>query len=215
MRILFIGNSHTFVNGLPFQVRALLQQEQPDTQVAMYATPGVTIGWHAEQYETQMAILYQEWDYIVLQQRSHPFDGSAALQKDCQSLLPYLRRSHAKVLLFVTWAERRFPDNQVVIDDAFANVATEMNATLVPVSRAWQACLRRQPDIDLYDTDGEHAGPLGSYLAACTFYAVIQGHSPLGLTGRVEINGDVLVDAPPDVAARIQQVVTDTVLPKP
>jgi len=212
MRILFIGNSHTFFNGLPFQVRALLRRDIQDVEVAMYATPGMTLGWHAEQYETQMAILYQDWDYIVLQQRSHPFDGVAALQKDCQALLPLLQRSRAKVLLFVTWAEQRFPSNQAIIDDAFAQVATEMNAALVPVSRAWQACLRRYPDIPLYDADGEHASPLGSYLAACTFYAAIYRRSPLGLLGRVHINGDVLVDAPPEVAAHIQQIVADEVL---
>ena len=206
-KILFIGNSHTFCNGLPFQLRELLRVDDATAETVMCASPGVPLGWHAEQPETQMAILYGDWDYIVLQQRSHPFDGYTALSNECQALLPYLRRTRAKILLFVTWSEQRFPANQAIIDDAFARVAQEMDATPVPVSRAWQTCLRTEPDIGLYDTDGEHANPRGSYLAACMFYAHIRGRSPVGLPGRIAISGDVLVDLPPDMALRIQRVV--------
>ena len=153
MRILFIGNSHTFCNGLPFQLRELLRSDHPGAEVMMHAPPGVTLGWHALQPETQMAILYHDWDYIVLQQRSHPFDGYAALQSDCNALLPFLRRSSAKILMFVTWSEQRLPENQAIIDDAFARVTQEISASLVPVSRAWQTCLHDEPDIELYDAD--------------------------------------------------------------
>ncbi len=42
MQILFIGNSHTFCNGLPYQVRELLRTSNPDVDVAMCATGGMT-----------------------------------------------------------------------------------------------------------------------------------------------------------------------------
>ena len=213
MRILCIGNSHTFCNGLPFQLRELLRNDYPATEIAMHAPPGVTLGWHALQPETQMAILYHDWDYIVLQQRSHPFDGYAALQSDCDALLPFLRRSAAKTLMFVTWSEKRLPENQAIIDDAFTQVAHEISASLVPVSRAWQTCLHDEADIELYDTDGEHASPRGSYLAACVFYSVIQGRSPVGLPNAIRVNGDELVNLAHDMAERIQRVVARTILP--
>jgi hypothetical protein len=119
MKILFIGNSHTFYHGLPFQVRELVRHSNPDVDTAMCATGGMTLGWHSEQPETQMAIQYHEWDYIVLQQKSHPFDGYDVLLSDCKSLLPYLRKTQAKILLFMTWAEKKIPANQATLDKAF------------------------------------------------------------------------------------------------
>ena len=205
MKILFIGNSHTFCNGLPYQVRELLRLSNPDVNATMCASGGMTLGWHAEQPETQMAIKYEQWDYIVLQQKTHPFDGYEALLKDCKSLLPYIRKTQAKVLLFMTWAEKRFPTNQLILDKAFLQVAQEIHARAVPVSRAWQRVLQSEPGIELYDTDGEHASPSGSYLAACVFYAIIQGTSPVDLPCRISVNGEVLADISEDYANSIQK----------
>jgi hypothetical protein len=205
MKILFIGNSHTFCNGLPFQVRELLRLSNPNVNVTMCATGGMTLGWHAEQPETQMAIKYDDWDYIVLQQKTHPFDGFDALLKDCKSLLPYIRKTRAEILLFMTWAEKRIPANQEILDKAFVQVAHEINARLVPVSKTWQRILQPEPAVELYDTDGEHANPSGSYLAACVFYAVIQGSSPVGLPNQIGVNGDVLANISPNHANQIQR----------
>jgi hypothetical protein len=207
MKILFIGNSHTFCNGLPFQVRELLRLSNPDINVTMCATGGMTLGWHAEQPETQMAIKYEQWDYIVLQQKTHPFDGYEALLKDCKLLLPYIRKTQAEILLFMTWAEKRFPANQHILDKAFVQVAQEIHARTVPVSKAWQRVLQSEPGIELYDKGGEHASPSGSYLSACTFYAAIQGVSPVGLPNRISVNGDVLADISQNHADIIQKAV--------
>jgi len=87
MKILFIGNSHTFCNRLPFQVCEQLRPSHPEVEVTMCATGGVTLGWHAEQPETQMAILYNNWDYIVLQQKTHPLDGYDNLLKEAYTPL--------------------------------------------------------------------------------------------------------------------------------
>lgn len=204
MNILFIGNSHTFFNGLPFIVRALLGTSDPGAEVAMYATGGVTLSWHAEQPETQMAIAYHEWDYVVLQEKSHPFDGYAALLAGCRALVAYMPRPRTRPLLFVTWAEKARPENQAVIDDAFRRVAAELGATLAPVSSAWQVARRSCPDIELYDADGEHASPAGSYLAACVFYSVIRGQTPVGLPAHIAVAGDELVRLPDADAERLQ-----------
>lgn len=205
MKILFIGNSHTFCNGLPFQVRELIRLSNPDIDISMCATGGMTLGWHSEQPETQMEIQYHEWDYIVLQQKTHPFDGYEVLLNDCKSLLPYIRKTQAEILLFMTWAEKRIPTNQDTLDRAFMQVAQEINARLVPVSKAWQRLLLSETEIELYDIDGEHASPSGSFLAACVFYAVIQGSSPVGLPSQICVNGDVLANIPHEHAEKVQK----------
>ena len=88
--------------------------------------------------------------------------------------------------------------------EAFMQVAQEIHARLVPVSKAWQRILQLEPGIELYDTDGEHASPSRSYLAACAFYAAIQRSSPVGLPNRICVNGDILADIAKDYANNIQ-----------
>ena len=207
MKILFIGNSHTFYNAMPFQVREFLRRHNPAADVTMCATGGMTLGWHAGQLETRAAILYHDWDAIVLQQKTHPFDGVAALRQDCLALRPYLEKSRAKVLLYMTWAEKRLPANQAILDAAFTQVAPEIGATPAPISRAWGRLRAAAPAIELYDVDQEHASPAGSYLVACTFYALLTGRSPVGLPAKTCVNGDVLADIPAPIAQQIQQTV--------
>ena len=211
MKVLFIGNSHTFYNAMPFQVRELLRRQDPMADIAMCTTGGMTLGWHAEQPEARTAIMYHDWDAIVLQQKTHPFDGVEALRKDCRALLPYLQKSRAKVWLYMTWAEKRFPANQAILNAAFTQVAQEIGATLAPVARAWCRFRATAPDVELYDVDQEHASPNGSYLVACTFYSLFTGRSPVGLPAKICVNNDVLADIPAPVARQIQEAVATTI----
>jgi hypothetical protein len=59
MRVLFTGNSHTYANALPFQVRELLKREAPRTEGSMPATPGEAQAGHFQQPETQLALSCQ------------------------------------------------------------------------------------------------------------------------------------------------------------
>ena len=211
MKVLFIGNSHTFYNAMPYQVRELLRQFDPAAQVGMCAIGGMTLGWHAEQPETRLAIQYQDWDAIVLQQKTHPFDGVAALRQDCQALQPDLQRSRAKVWLYMTWAEKRWPANQAILDAAFTQVAAEIGATPAPVAHAWCHVRDVAPGLELYDVDQEHASPLGSYLVACVFAALLSGRSPVGWPGRIGVNDAILADIPAAVALEIQHAVATAI----
>lgn len=215
MNILFIGNSHTFFNGLPFVVRSFLRQDDPTTEAWMDAVGGMTLAWHANEPKTQANILYHPWDFIILQEKTHPFDGYPVLRESCLALQPFLSRSTARVLLYMTWAEKRFPENQPILEDAFQRTAQELGWGLAPVSRAWQALRRDHPKIELYYEDGEHAGPRGSYLAACVFYAVMTGKSPLGMPAAVSVSGDRLIDLPESEANILQQYAQQAVLGAP
>ncbi len=41
------------------------------------------------------------------------------------------------------------------------------------------------PQLNLYFSDGSHPSPIGSYVAACVFYATLYGKSPVGLSRRI------------------------------
>ncbi|MCG3181281.1 MAG: hypothetical protein BIFFINMI_03661 [Phycisphaerae bacterium] len=207
MRVLFIGNSHTYANGLPFQVRAMIDHARgPGACQAWLSAPGgQPLTWHGVEPTTTMTVRYQPWDAIVLQQVTHPFAGYARLLGDYERLAPHLELSGARIVLFMTWCKKGEADRQPAIDAAFTRLADEQGLTLAPVSRAWHAALAGRPDIDLYQPDGGHASAAGSYLAACVFFGVLTGLPPADLPAKIAVAGDTLADLPPADAADLQR----------
>jgi hypothetical protein len=49
------------------------------------------------------------------------------------------------------------------------------------IGRKRAKAIARQPSIELYVEDKRHPSLAGTYLAACTAYAALQGKSPVGL----------------------------------
>lgn len=209
MNILFIGNSHTYVNYLPYQVKFLLKAGAGlENDVRMVTVGGKSLGWHADQPNTRAALVYHSWDIIVLQQATHPWAGSDTLIRDYEALEPLLAKTGADILAYITWARKERPEDQAEIDSSFERLAADKQITPVPVSRAWQQVIAEMDDVDLYSTDGSHAGEHGTYLAASVFYSVISGKSPAGLPSKTVMYGDVLADIPPDIADGIHEVIT-------
>ena len=204
MRLLFIGNSHTFYNALPFQVRAMVRSREIPCDVQMLTMGGVSLAWHAKQRGTIATIRYGDWTHIVLQQKSRPFPGEERMLVDLETLRPHLEHSGAKTLLYGIWPEKEKPENRAVIDAALGVASHRFGYPIVPVSNAWHRC-EGAPEIDLYDADGEHASPAGSYLAACVFAGYLTAQSPVGLPNRIEVNGDVLTDLAPKTAQQLQE----------
>ena len=75
---------------------------------------------------------------------------------------------------------------------------------MIPAGISFMRCKEQYPDIELWDQDGQHPSPEGSYLAACTAYAVIFQESPE--------NCSYIGDLDQDLALKLQMVAADTVL---
>jgi hypothetical protein len=103
------------------------------------------------------------------------------------------------------------PETQALLADAYANVARELDAILAPVGLAWQRVQRLIPGLDLYHPDGRHANPIGSYLTACVFYAVVFNASPQGLPGDILVEDKVRLDLDKGTARCLQKIAFDTV----
>ncbi len=207
MRILFIGNSHTRLHALPFQVREMIHSRKGAgaCEVWSAAVGGRSLSWHAEDRGTLQALRQFEWDHVVLQQATHPFGGYEELAAGYESLRPHIEKSGAAVTFYMTWKQKNAPDeDQQRLDAAFTRLAETYALRLAPVSRAWTRIRTEHPEIELYNPDGGHASPAGSYLAACVLFSVFTGTSPIGLPARLLGRGDVLVDLDGKTAKALQ-----------
>ena len=102
------------------------------------------------------------------------------------------------------------PQEQKALLETYLKLARREKAALAPVGIAWENCLKRHPDIQLYQTDGRHPTEEGSYLTACVIYFTLFGKSPLGLPGRLSLKGTRLSNLPADRARILQTVARDT-----
>lgn len=219
-RILFIGNSYTFVNDLPATLAKLAESGGKRIETGMAATGGWTLAQHAQSTETLDKIKSSKWDFVVLQEQSQiPASEQArntGMYPAARTLVAKIHAAGATPMFFVTWAHHKgWPDNglngyeamQLQIDEGYVRIAQELNAPLAPVGFAWYKYWRQNPQMNLWQNDGTHPNESGTYLAACVFYAALYRQSPEGLSYRGNLSADE--------AKILQKIAADTVLKEP
>ena len=185
-RVLFIGNSYTYVNDLPRLVAELAKAgHQCTLDVRMIAPGGATLSNHWNNPATRGAVRDEHWDFVVLQEQSTL--GAAQPTTD-QFFMPFakkwadeIHRVGAEPVFYMTWSRERLPQQQAFISDAYLRAAKETKSSVAPVGMAWERVRRIYSSIELYESDGSHPSPAGSYLAACVIYATLFHQSPEGL----------------------------------
>jgi hypothetical protein len=58
---------------------------------------------------------------------------------------------------------------------SYVAAAAELGATLLPVGEAWQEAWAMDASLPLYDRDGLHPSPMGSWLGALVVYRQLTG----------------------------------------
>jgi hypothetical protein len=119
----------------------------------------------------------------------------------------------AEPVLFLTWASRDgllsagyedYAAMQAGIEAGYLEVGSEIGAMVAPAGVAWQRALEQNPQLALWQRDGIHPSPEGTYLAARVFYATLLGQSPEGAS--------YLAGLPEETARFLQAVAAETVL---
>lgn len=213
-KVLFIGNSHTYLHYMPQMVLQLSQSADPSRgiDVAQSTGKGVDLKWHWSNPGTRELIAAKKWDYVVLQERSGgALEARESMVAHARLLDAAIKKQGAQTVFYMTWANRRRPQNQQIIAEAYAQITRELDAALAPVGRAWENCLKADPGFRLYHADDRHANPSGSYLSACVFYSVFFRVSPEGLPGSLYANDRLLVALTDDQARFLQQIAYQTV----
>lgn len=200
-RILFIGNSYTYVNDLPGMLSAIAKSLGTQVSAEMQAPGGY--GWkeHARDRATAGKISEKDWTFVVLQEQSQRPDWPDRQLK--QEVIPYalqldklVHEAHAntKTVFYQTWGHKNgdkpncahlpetctYDGMQGLLNATYARIAEETNGILVPVGTAWSRTRSSHPEIELYSPDGIHPSPQGTYLAACVFYSALFRKGVLG-----------------------------------
>ena len=220
-KVLFIGNSYTYVNDLPSLVTNLANSLGDYVSQSSSTAGGATLSNHAANNNTYTLINSDQWDFVVLQAQSQE-PAFPDNQVDSQTI-PYAIQIAdsvydnyfcSDVMMFMTWGRENgdpqwqpistYDGMQSRLRNAYLRMADSVQGSVSPVGMAWKRVRDNYPSIQLYTGDGSHPSMEGSYLAACTFYASIFRKSPVGAT--------FISTVDTVVALQLQQAAHDVVL---
>ena len=207
IRVLFLGNSYTYVNDLPKIIEDIATNENKVFTHASVTPGGCTLFQHVESQTSLSKIRQGNWDFVVLQEQSQlpviDYYRHNTLKPSYKALYDsiMLYNPNAKVVGYMTWGRRYggqqcvnfgeglycsadfvdFNHMQDTLTAAYCENAYATNSYVAPVGEAWKAALATDPSLVLHSSDNSHPSYDGSYLAACVFYSVFWNKTPIGI----------------------------------
>jgi len=218
IRVLFIGNSLTYVNDLPAALASMASASGRELEHDGVLVGGASLGSHWAAGKAAAKIREAKWDYVVLQGHS----SDAVKNKD--NLFQHgrlfdaeIKKAGAKTALYMTWNLENDAKSYPLISGAYTDLAKELGALLVPAGTAWHMALENTaaPIPALYSKDHKHPAPAGTYLAACVFYRVLFQAPSTGLPAKLEGSKKSPILLSAEEAAFLQKIADSVPLEKP
>ena len=128
LKILFIGNSHTYYHNLPAWVAQIASEEGYECDVTMLAHPGWYLHQHVKEPEARFNIKYGHYDYVVLQEHSHPFDDIPGYIEAAATLAGRIREAGSKPVVYGTWARKTEKSVQETMNKVNRQLAQDLDA---------------------------------------------------------------------------------------
>jgi hypothetical protein len=202
-KVLFIGNSYTYVNDLPLLFKNLSASGGKIIYTEMQAPGGYMLENHLATSATLDAIKRGIWDFVILQEQSQTpvieylryhsmYPSAIKLDSIIKEFNP-----NAVTVFFMTWGRknggqqcidtscspvfRNFFHMQDSMKSSYTQISNILSAMLSPAGEAWRTARLIKPGVNLWDADESHPALDGSYLTACVFYAKIFNQSPVSL----------------------------------
>ncbi|MEM5564977.1 PKD domain-containing protein [Psychroserpens sp. AS72] len=205
-KVLFIGNSYTFVENIPNMLYEVANSAGDVLIVEAETTGGGTFEHHATSQDVTNKINSDDWDFIVLQGQSIEvaltglyFDFNVAPY--AAQLIETIRDNNncTQPIFYNTWGRKFGISGSLCtsypwvctyegMDDELAQnyriLADTHDAVISPVGPVWRY-LREHifpVPIELYQIDNSHQSLEGAYASACTFYSIILRKDPTLIT---------------------------------
>ena len=182
LRVLFVGNSHTYVNEVPELVRQIGIAKGVQLEVDSVTASGATLEDHIQSGAVRQRPESATFSAVVLH---HQVLELNEYEASARKLAELSRAHNARVFIYMGWtrqsAVEQYGYTQQNWTDSALRVARAIGAGVSPVGEAWPYAKRHDPALGLrlQESDGNHATFPGSYAAAATIFYALAGVSPL------------------------------------
>jgi hypothetical protein len=202
-RVLFLGNSYTYVNNLPQMLADLANSVGDNVIFDGNTIGGYTFQNHSTDATSLAKIAAGNWDFVVLQEQSQL--PSLPINQVKLGVFPYARfldslinvkNPCAETIFYMTWGRKNgdasncagwppvcsYRGMDSLLNLRYRMMADSNHAILSPVGAVWNYIRQNFPLTDLYQADESHPSLAGTYAAACCFYATVFRKDPTLIT---------------------------------
>jgi hypothetical protein len=176
VRVLFVGNSLTYVGNLPAVLQAQAQADGRDLSTQMLVQGGATLDDRVRDGAVAELLQHGRFDYVVLQERGGDAlcfqPGTCEASERAHLALGALAHAHGAVPI-VLGTYQTLPGASAALVDAERDLATRIAARFVPVSEVFRCARAAAPGLDWYAADGMHPGHDLTLLMATRLYLKI------------------------------------------
>ena len=195
MKLLFIGNSATYVHEVPQTLQKLAGELGFEFEVAQITPGGCELAMHANT-ETELgqkvfAEIAKGYDIVFIQENGSCMSSDekrAACFDASRRLIAAIRESGAEPYIYgrppclKDYYGYKTLEQCKNFDEIFNAIAKENgDVKCVYVNRAF-AYAAKNYNFNLWGPDNAHTSPLGAYLIVCTFFATLFGESATKLS---------------------------------
>jgi hypothetical protein len=202
-KVLFIGNSYTYVNDLPALLSNAAQSTGDSVIYDSNCIGGYTFQLHSTNATTLQKIAQGNFDFVVLQEQSQL--PSFPISQVQSSVYPYAKTLDSLInvanpctetVFYMTWGRKNgdasncpnwppictYSGMDSLLRMRYENMANTNSAIVSPVGAVWRYIRNNFSAIELYSADESHPSLAGSYAAACTFYSIVFRKDPTAIT---------------------------------
>jgi hypothetical protein len=171
-RVLFIGNSLTYVGNLPKVLEAVCDASGTKCEAEMIVEGGATLTQRVHDNSIEMATkVGGPFEFVLLQERGGDYlyvssrpETTTQAQNATAALVSKAATHGMKPILLGTYQGSPGVSKSLVA--AEAKLAAKLNVSHVPISNHLQCGRQRHPTLQWMDADGMHPGPALTLLMA-------------------------------------------------
>jgi len=185
LRILFIGNSATYVNDIPGTLVKLARAAGYPIEADSVVKGGATLSFHAdastEHGQRLLQTIENKYDLVFIQDIGNCISCEEARlesQNACETLGKAIAASGARIGIYFRppfgyekWGLDPFEQCKRY-DEHFLSVSKTLTALNAYVNRAFAYAIQ-DTDFNLWGEDHAHTSRYGAYLAVCVFFVTV------------------------------------------
>ena len=202
-KVLFIGNSYTYVNDLPALLSNVAQSAGDSVIYDSNCLGGYTLQLHSTNATTLQKIAQGNFDFVVLQEQSQL--PSFPISQVQSSVYPFAKTLDSLInvanpctetVFYMTWGRKNgdasncpnwppictYSGMDSLLRMRYEYMANTNSALVSPVGAVWRYIRNNHPGIELYSADESHPSLAGSFATACTFYSILFRKDPTAIT---------------------------------
>ena len=175
-KVLFVGNSKTYVHDIPSKFQHIAESEGYKVSVSSVTQGGKTLSYLASNYKSQ--ITSSAYDCVIMQEQTDAYaSGGSTYSNGISAVANLVKSKNPNVKTYVRALWILDSSSASELNKAYAateKYAESTSSGVIYDGKAFENSRKKYPNINLYG-DERHQSEAGAYLSALVIYNTISG----------------------------------------